>query len=108
MTKKRSRLDLKAEFREVAKTDQHAADILLVDDQDFDPGRFLLFSMLITALRSFQRFEALGVKFGRIAPELIIDFTKRGDAALFEHGARLHGTKSVLQAGGPDFSRPAA
>ncbi|MGI8425728.1 MAG: hypothetical protein ACR2M4_03835 [Actinomycetota bacterium] len=38
--------DLKAEFLELAKTDHRVADVLLIENQNFDSTRFLLTTLL--------------------------------------------------------------
>lgn len=69
-------------FNELAMTDQNARDILFIDEQNFDAAHFLLASTLMTAFRAFQTFESRGVPFASVTPEFIIEFAKKGEAAL--------------------------
>jgi hypothetical protein len=70
------------EINALAQTDEKLSDVLLVDSQNFNSEQFLISSILLVALRTFQRFERQGVSFGRVTPNFIIDFATRGEAAI--------------------------
>ena len=81
-----------AELNDIARTDEKLSDALLVDAQNFESEQFLISSVLLVSLRTFQRLERRGVPFGRITPEFIIEFAKDGEAAIANAGGCPIGT----------------
>ena len=100
MKKHTERRDLRSEFLELAKTNQQAADILLIEEQNFDAARFLGASNLVASLRWFQAMAERGVPFSQVTPEFIVDAMKRGEAAIAEFSRRLE-AQPQLQADAP-------
>lgn len=95
----------KEQLLELAETDQRLADVLLIDDQNFDPNRFLAASVLIMTLRWFQDMEKRGVSFSKMSPELIVELIKNGEPAIEAVPTKI-ATQQVAATDGPTSGGP--